>query len=802
MQLSDMVNGSILIRVFEAFSLNGQHKETPFSKVKLTVLKTGDDTEEITTDENGQACFNNLTPGDYVIQAEKKHFRFTRQDQHLVHLVHHARPGHLQDKDPNKSEAAVRKISTAWRMKSTEDENHARPQNEIRVTVTKGKESYVKIVGGMYNHDPLPDSWFTSDGSEKKAVSEITYDSCLENLYEAMKVVTLVIVFLLTLGAAVASRGATFFMVSQLSGKTLNICNWNWNNPMRAQGGSQVSNTPMEKVAWLWCIFFAFAIPEVLHYLKSLNAYLSQNIGMIGFLSKFLHRQFMASFLFVLILEAGHVLGTGILFFHTLPRLDSMTAIMMTSGGCLLPGLLKTIRDFRTRAWIQGSLSVLAVVVLVVAMVLFSVMVEDDQTDVWLTPLALVLTSLGWWQSYAGARSFHWLHKIKMTVNEKDSCFINMTLALWKILLFFGCLSVIPYLNGTVLAYKDIFTNFSLSFDVDEHHLMDPAHTGFVRSRRYTRFTETPWFVLIIQLSTTLFAYNCGRFACKLGDIRILFTNVKFSFAATCLTLVSPISITILTLLCDKRSRDPCSVGWFPDFQFFTCPAQPLDTWSLVVGILMFVAYIWITSHVWKTTTLVLASEVQIFGCNFHSGLMVDQAMMLSRRMEEDDEVEDGKKSKEPEDVEHSGHENTKTLDKNIRIMGCATMWHENSEEIKVMLKSVFKLDDDLYARRKALDLLPKKDQDKKSFTDLEKKKKEEVHFFEWETHIFFDDCMAPIKKEELEKGKKENVNDYVKDLIGAVDDYGKKWYSKNGLGIPELTKFITPYGGTENNLT
>ena len=45
-------------------------------------------------------------------------------------------------------------------------------------------------------------------------------------------------------------------------------------------------------------------------------------------------------------------------------------------------------------------------------------------------------------------------------------------------------------------------------------------------------------------------------------------------------------------------------------------------------------------------------------------------------------------------------------------------------------------------------------------------------------------------------KGQKDNVNSYVKDLIGAVDEYGKQWYGKYGMDIPELEKYVTPYGG------
>ena len=37
-------------------------------------------------------------------------------------------------------------------------------------------------------------------------------------------------------------------------------------------------------------------------------------------------------------------------------------------------------------------------------------------------------------------------------------------------------------------------------------------------------------------------------------------------------------------------------------------------------------------------------------------------------------------------------------------------------------------------------------------------------------------------------------MNDYVVDLINTVDDYGKKWYSKDKMKPPE--KISTPYGG------
>ena len=124
-------------------------------------------------------------------------------------------------------------------------------------------------------------------------------------------------------------------------------------------------------------------------------------------------------------------------------------------------------------------------------------------------------------------------------------------------------------------------------------------------------------------------------------------------------------------------------------------------------------------------------------------------------------------------------------------------MWHENPDEIKVCLKSVFKIDQDYYARRKALNLLPTKDTSGKHFKELENNKKRFVDFFDWETHIFFDDCMAKPTEGQGDD-EKPSVNNYVKDLIRTVEEYGKSWYGKYDMKIPTLTKYVTPYGGKE----
>ena len=110
-------------------------------------------------------------------------------------------------------------------------------QSEIKISVKKNETTPLRLLG---KYNPLLDTWAISDGTEQKAVSELTYDSCLEKLYFTIKLVTQALVFLITLAAGVVSRGITFFMVSQLSTHTVTVCS--------SQGAVFASNTALEKV--------------------------------------------------------------------------------------------------------------------------------------------------------------------------------------------------------------------------------------------------------------------------------------------------------------------------------------------------------------------------------------------------------------------------------------------------------------------------------------------------------------------------------------------------------------------------
>ncbi|KAH7637874.1 Chitin synthase 2 [Dermatophagoides farinae] len=115
--------------------------------------------------------------------------------------------------------------------------------------------------------------------------------------------------------------------------------------------------------------------------------------------------------------------------------------------------------------------------------------------------------------------------------------------------------------------------------------------------------------------------------------------------------------------------------------------------------------------------------------------------------------------------------------DETIRIYICATMWHEDENEMFQMLKAVMRLDYEQGLRRIA----------KKEFGDAVKKT-----IYEMEVNIFFDDA--------FEQGKGDDVDDrvinrFVEQLIDTIGGSANQVFGKN-LDLEPPTIVPTPYGG------
>jgi chitin synthase len=124
----------------------------------------------------------------------------------------------------------------------------------------------------------------------------------------------------------------------------------------------------------------------------------------------------------------------------------------------------------------------------------------------------------------------------------------------------------------------------------------------------------------------------------------------------------------------------------------------------------------WITIHVWIPKCERLAATEKLFVNPMYSSVLIDQSLAMNRRRDDEEVIKsedinldgDGINSNEasqhyetisePDDKKTSFH----SQDQITKIYACATMWHETSEEMIQMLKSVMRMDEDQSARRNA----------------------------------------------------------------------------------------------------
>lgn len=629
---------------------------------------------------------------------------------------------------------------------------------------------------------------FIQSEDESKSASEKNTD-LIHKASIVLKILTILIVFGVVLIGAVVSKGSLLYMIAQASYNPagMSYCNKN------ANGTGPLSIAPETKtnVAWLWCIFFSFFVPELLTFLKSVRVCIMRTVS----------KPKWDVLLVVFVLETLHIVGLAILFLVALPELDSVKALMLTSCLGIIPGLLMVLNwniwENSWKRYLFIALNVLSFLFQVSGLIAWPVAnigwtgSTIEIKNSWSLAIGIFLTSFGWWESFVTQQSSFIVAKflwgIKTDMFELHTRFFTyLFVSLWKMILFLILFIVFPKAFGNIPTVKFLFDEFHSSFANSVYNLSDGNTLIFNN--------HFPAKVLATQILCGYATYVFGKFACKV--------NIQRQAFALPLTLVMPVSITALCLMCKARSNDACAyTEALGEFAFFQCPdVRSWNQFGSEVGwiwILWFLSNFWIVNHIWFPKSQRLASTEQMFGVPWYCGLLLDQSIMANRRSDrgrarmrldaranvkhfpshdgnnEDEERQENKRKAfalpSKEDVAHLAPE-----DQITRIKGCATMWHESPEEICEMLKSIFRIDEDYNARQmvKQLDI-------------------EDPDYYEWETHIFFDDCMEPT-----DDRKNVQVNQFVRLLLDQVDTQGKKWYGTRNLKVPPPAKYATPYGG------
>lgn len=609
---------------------------------------------------------------------------------------------------------------------------------------------------------------------------------CLELTVKILKVIAYLVTFVIVLGSGVIAKGTLLFMTSQIKPEKVTIfCN----KELGREKEFVVKLPTAERVVWMWCLMFAFCVPQLGTLFRSARMCFFKSWKVPSF----------AHFLILFIPETAHTIGIALLVFYVLPDMDVVKGAMLTNCLCFIPAILGLLsrNNKETQRFIKVIIDLLAIAAQATGFVVWAIV--EQKPHLWVIPLSIVLTSLGWWENYISRHSplpfIKRLGKIKEGF-EQTRYFSYMFISIWKCLCFFlTTLFILMIKEGEIQFF---FSYFSEGWGEHVITILEIKPTlGGTSTPDISEIIptgddiimpssdRTPLYVLLINIFASYFAYIFGKFACK-----IMIQGFSYAFPVN---LTIPVCISLLISACGLRNGDPCFFhDTVPSYLFFESPpAHFLNDFishqHAWVWLLWLLSQTWVTIHIWTPKCERLARTEKLFVCPMYEGLLIDQSLGMNRRRDDEadvktedlDEIQKEKADEYYETISNhtdsSSQKNIKSSDSITRIYACATMWHENKEEMIEFLKSILRLDEDQSARRVAQKYLRVVDPD----------------YYEFETHIFFDDAFEISDHNDDDS----QVNRFVKLLVATIDEAASDVHQTH-IRIRPPKKLPTPYGG------
>nr|XP_026487354.1 chitin synthase chs-2 isoform X5 [Vanessa tameamea] len=611
---------------------------------------------------------------------------------------------------------------------------------------------------------------------------------CLDFTVRILKVLAYTITFIVVLGSGVIAKGTVLFMTSQLKkDKRLAYCNKNLGRDKQFI----VSLPDEERVAWMWAVLAAFAIPEIGTLIRSVRICFFKS-------SK---TPTSIQFIVIFIAESLHTIGMGLLFFVILPELDVVKGAMITNCLCIVPAILGLLsRNSRdSKRFVKVIVDMAAIVAQVTGFIVWPLL--ENKPVLWLIPISSLCISLGWWENYVTRQSpigiIKSLGRLKEELNH-TRYYTYRFMSIWKILVFLMCILLAIWMEGDDPAM--FFQLFNPGFGphnivVEEVQIQlgstvipDLANATLTGdSVEVAAVYKSAFYVLLIQVFAAYFCYIFGKFACK-----ILIQGFSYAFP---INLVIPLVVNFLIAACGLRNGDTCIFhGTVPDYLFFESPSvfslsDFISRQMAWIWLLWLLSQTWITIHIWTPKAERLASTEKLFILPMYNGLLIDQSMALNRKRDDHKDVKtedlaEIEKEKGDEyyetisvhtDNTGSSPKTIKSSDQITRIYSCATMWHETKDEMMEFLKSILRLDEDQCARRVAQKYLRVVDPD----------------YYEFETHIFLDDAFEISDHSDDDS----QVNRFVKLLVDTIDEAASEVH-QTIIRVRPPKRYPAPYGG------
>ncbi|XP_052090867.1 uncharacterized protein LOC127727790 [Mytilus californianus] len=526
-------------------------------------------------------------------------------------------------------------------------------------------------------------------------------------------------------------------------------------------------------------------LPHVKHFLLVLAICIPYALTVVFALLRVLFGNIkspaMQTMFVVLTIECMHSVGLGYLVFKVLGELHAVHGIMVLNTTCFVPSVLNLFTSsattngdsakkclkacMRVTDTIINILACAAQISVIPLVIYFGIYKMDVSTEETIYSMCcFLLCSLSWWENFlpdetTKKNTLTDGTKKNNTTNGNIACFNKFEQTILSIK--FDLQESRPFITAISSLLK-IGVTILIGVFLPESDL------NLVTGWKDLTLDEIFKFTPIICITTCSFgAYYMAYTACRL-KLQVI------SFSLACF-LSTPFAVAIAMIDCEYNilsafSNDSLNCqkeGSINSYMFF------------IWGLILFVSIYWIARHIWSPNQDRLAKMDKLFVNPLYCSILLEQHLLMNRRRyvrRIRKEVENGVELFRIADDEN------KTPLKKIppMIYACATMWHENRQEMVQILKSLYRVDTDQFIRQRALEI---------SLNEDEEVNMEAFEYYEFEAHILFDDAY------ELDDNEEEMVpNKFVREFTDVMQEAANAIHKKH-IELRKPRIIPSPYG-------
>ncbi|KAL3854141.1 hypothetical protein ACJMK2_013419, partial [Sinanodonta woodiana] len=589
-------------------------------------------------------------------------------------------------------------------------------------------------------------------------------------IFVITKIITCFILFVFVLGCGVISKSTLLLMVTNIMPP-----NSRWNTSLKTAENHFRYGVTQTEVTWIWGLMLVVSAPYVFSILNSLWRLIFKKTKTVA----------IFPLLLAIAVETLHSIGLLLFVFVILPNTNPLSGALLCLNICHIPSVLGFIflrdGDANTdtaRNRLLRRLKLLAIILISLAshaLWIYHIYAGSESPGLLGIYLCCpILISASWWENFVpqGDKSSRGFQKLKWSLRRRRTK-ISFIANIWKLLLSIGIPAAIFGIdceNGS--------SCFNVFFFQDKNATLSSGTIGISKLMDFRTFgacnSLLPLILAGVNILSSAVCYKMSAVACK-----ILAQPPSFALP---LALTTPVTVAFVMGIYSRRSLtifSDCVLNfpmWDGDYDI---------AWEVITaGIMSYLAFMLLTTHIWVSSNERMQREDKLFVKPMYCGILLDQGLLINRRKDEEEVTGVDEKTRDaffplPDNIDqwNPKEDDWSPLrqDDTPMIYMCATMWHENENEMTQILKSLFRMDEDQCARRNLQLFLGIRDPD----------------YYEFEAHIFFDDAFEA-------HGDDDNffkVNGHVKQLIRTINVAAGSVHNL-GFKIPPPSKIDTPYGG------